>query len=90
MLDADLINSVRDGRHVRFFPSDVFLNIIKEEMPSQKEFLRILIEKMNKEHLRPEVNELKGGIVIIMIKTPGQTSRIQIPYNPIENLIQID
>ena len=90
MLAAGLITSIKDGRHVRYFPTDRYTHIIKEDTSSQKEFLRKLIKKMSKEHLRPEVNELKGGVVIIMIKTPNQTSRIQIPFHPLESLIQTD
>ena len=90
MLDIGLISSIRDGRHVRYFPTDRYSQIVNEDISSQKEFLRKLIVKMNSEHLKPEVNELKGGGVNIQFKTPGQIARIEIPYHPLRDLILTD
>ena len=87
MLASGIISSIRDGRHVRYFPTDGYSQIMIEDISSQKEFLRKLIVKMNTEHLKPEVNELKGGGVNIQFKVPGQIARIEIPYNPLKNLI---
>lgn len=87
MLAVGLISSIRDGRHVRYFPTEGYSQIVNEDISSQKEFLRKLILKMNTEHLRPEVNELKGGGVIIQFKAPGQIARIEIPYHPLKDLV---
>ncbi len=87
MLAVGLISSIRDGRHVRYFPTVGYSQIVNEDISSQKEFLRKLIVKMNTEHLRPEVNELKGGGVHIQFKTPDQIAKIEIPYHPLKNLI---
>ena len=87
MLDIGLISSIRDGRHIRYFPTEGYSQIVNEGLSSQKEFLRKLIIKMNAEHLKPEVNELKGGGVNIQFKTPGQIARIEIPYHPLKDLI---
>ncbi|MCK5024360.1 MAG: ArsR family transcriptional regulator [Thermoplasmata archaeon] len=87
MLAVGLISSIRDGRHVRYFPTDGYFQIVNEDISSQKEFLRKLIIKMNAEHLRPEVNELKGGGINILFKVPGQIARIEIPYHPLKTLI---
>ena len=87
MLVIGLISSVRDGRYVRYFPTDGYSQTLKEGISSQKEFLRKLIIKMNAEHLRPKVNELKGGGVNIQFKIPGQMAKIEIPYYPLKNLI---
>ena len=87
MIEMQLISSVRDGKHVRFFPTDEAIQIMKKDLSSQKEFIRSLIKKMSSEHLRPEINELKGGGVTIHIKVPGQTAKIEIPYQPFESFI---
>jgi predicted transcriptional regulator len=87
LLSADIITSVRDGRHVRYFPTGDYLQIVSDDISSQKEFLRKLINKMNNEHLRPELNELKGGGVNIEFKITGQVVKIEIPYHPLKNLI---
>ena len=87
MLDMQLISSVRDGKHVRYYPTDESIQIMEEDLATQKEFIRLLIKKMNSEHLRPEVSELKGGGVTINIKVPGQTAKIEIPYHPFESFI---
>ena len=90
MLGVGLISSIKDGRHVRYFPTDKYSQIVNKDTSSQKEFLRKLILKMNSEHLRPEVNELKGGGVNIQFKTPSQIARIEIPYHPLKDLILTD
>ncbi len=90
MLAAGLISSIRDGRYVRYFPTDGYSQIVNEDLSSQKEFLRKLIVKMNTEHLKPYVNELKGGGVNIQFKVPGQIAKIEIPYHPLKNLILTD
>ena len=87
LLSAGLITSVRDGRHVRYFPTGDYLQIVSDDISSQKEFLRKLMKKMNIEHLRPELNELKGGGVNIEFKVSGQVVKIEIPYHPFKNLI---
>ena len=87
MLDMQLISSVKDGKHVRFFPTDESIQMMKKDLASHKMFIRLLVKKMNSEHLRPEISESKGGGVIIHIKVPGQTARIEIPYHPFESFI---
>ncbi|MCK5310122.1 MAG: winged helix-turn-helix transcriptional regulator [Thermoplasmata archaeon] len=87
MIDMQLISSVRDGKHVRFFPTDESVQIMKKDLASQKEFIRFLIKKMSSEHLQPEIADLKGGGVTIHLKVPGQTAKIEIPYYPFENFI---
>jgi len=87
MLTVGLITSIIDGRHVRYFPTDGYSKIVNEDISSQKEFLRKLIIKMNAEHLRPEVIELKGGGIIIQFVVSSQIAKIEIPYHPLKYLI---
>ena len=87
MVDMKLISSVKDGKYVRFFPTEESIQIMKEDLASQKSFIRQLVKKMSTEHLQPEVSALKGGGVTIQIKVPGQTARIEIPYHPFESFI---
>lgn len=88
MLAADLLISVRDGRHIRYFPGQGHVKAAKEDAMSRKEFLRRLMARMDREHLRPEMNELKGSAAIISISLSGHIQRIQIPLHPLENLLQ--
>ncbi len=87
LMAIGLISSIRDGRHVRYFPTGSQYQISKEDILFRKEFLRLLMSKMNTEHLRPELNELKTEGVIINFKVIDQVVRIEIPFDPLKNLI---
>ncbi len=88
--EVGLISSVRDGRHKRYFPTMMLEETIGKEGARLKAFRRSLIKRMENEHLRPEVMEIKGGGLVIIIRLFGQTEEIEIPYHPIETLLTSD
>ena len=88
--DVGLISSVRDGRHKRFFPTMLLEEIIGKEGARSKAFRRSLVRRMENEHLRPEIMEIKGGGLVIMIKLFGQAEEIEVPFQPIETLLTSD
>jgi len=79
LLETGLIVSIRDGRHARYFPTERSRDALREERPVYKEFVRRLVKRLRDEHLKPNVNELKGAGVVIEIAVLGRTERIEIP-----------
>jgi DNA-binding transcriptional ArsR family regulator len=79
LLEIGMITRVMDGRHARYFPTEKYLNVARDERAACKEFIRSLIRKMADEYLKPELTDLKGPNMVIEIKVLGQKERIEIP-----------
>ena len=65
--DAGLISSVKDGRHIRYFPTGLLEETIKSETPRLKAFRRNIIKRVQDEHLRPTIKEIKGENLVIIL-----------------------
>ena len=79
LLEIDLITRVMDGRHARFFPTEKYLSIMKDERASCKEFIRSFMRRAADEHLNPELKDLKGSNTVIEMQILGQKERLEIP-----------
>jgi len=87
-LDAvGLIQIVKDGRSNRFFPTRVLEQTIKTERTRLKSFRSLLIRRLEKDHLKPEVKELKGEGLVIQLTIHDTVEDIVIPYHPIEEIL---
>ena len=83
MLDARLISAVKDGRHLRYYPTEELRRTMIEEKGNRKEFIRSVVKRLGEEHLRPEVEELKGRGIVISIRIVSQNVKITIPEHSI-------
>ncbi len=81
-----LISSVKDGNQVRFFPTTKLENTVKAEGSRLKAFRRTLIKRMENEHLRPIIEEIKGSGLVILLHIFDQPEEILVPYKPLEAL----
>jgi DNA-binding transcriptional ArsR family regulator len=79
LLETGMINRVMDGRHARYFPTEKYLSIQRDERAANKEFIRSLVRKMADEFLKPELIDLKGPNTTIEIKVLGQKDRVEVP-----------
>lgn len=87
LLEIGMITRVMDGRHVRYFPTEKYMSILRDERVANKEFIRLLIRKMADEFLKPELTDLKGSNLVIEIKILSQKERIEIPQRILPSLI---
>ena len=79
LIESGLATTVRDGRHTRYYPTGKLEQAAAEEKKVRKEFIRTLIARLDKEHMRPEVGGLKGPETVISISALGQKDSISIP-----------
>jgi DNA-binding transcriptional ArsR family regulator len=77
--EAGLITRVADGRNVRYFATDAYKTLLREETHSRKEFLRTLMKRLSSEHLKPEIENLKGSKIIISMQILAQREILVIP-----------
>lgn len=89
LTDVGLISPVKDGRHIRYFPTDLLEDTIKSEVPRLKAFRRSLIKRVQNEHLQPRVKEIKGRHFVIILDILGKTENMEIPYSPIKELLSL-
>ena len=85
--DAGLISSVKDGNRTRYFPSTLIEKTIKTQGSRLKEFRRTLLKRMEKEYLKPEIEEIKGNSLVIILKIFEPPEEIIISYRPIEAIL---
>ncbi|HAR95792.1 MAG TPA: hypothetical protein DCR97_07505, partial [Deltaproteobacteria bacterium] len=69
---AGLITKVMDGRHVRYFPSGGYEEILSALRQTSKDFIRTLLKRMAEEHLEPEIINLKGVNLEIELRFLGR------------------
>jgi DNA-binding transcriptional ArsR family regulator len=81
--NVGLISSVRDGRHVRYFPTNHLGELILKQKKVVVAFQRALIQRLESEHLSPKVTEMRGGGLVIGLKIGDRADEIKIPSNPI-------
>ena len=82
-----LIISVKDGRHLRYYPSGKLEKLRTKETKMMRMFQRSLIQRLEREQLQPEISEIKGEGLVISIRFLGQVEDIRMPYNPIGTLL---
>lgn len=86
LLELDLVSALKDGRHSRYFPTDKIEAVIKDEAKSRREFVRFLVGRMAAEHLKPELQELKGSDLVISFTTLGKQEKFFIPRHVLPGL----
>ncbi|MCK5037790.1 MAG: helix-turn-helix domain-containing protein [Thermoplasmata archaeon] len=84
---SDLITALRDGRHLRYYPTTKLQGLVKSERQSQKTFRSNLVKRLEKEFMRPEIKEIKGRGLVITIHFGKKEERLEIPYSPIERVL---
>ncbi len=87
---AGLISCVKDGRQVRYFPTTKLGEVVKTEGSRLKEFRRSLIKRLEKEHFKIEIKEIKGTELVLILSLYEQKEEIHIPYRPIEEILAIE
>ncbi len=85
--DSELITTLRDGRHLRYYPTTKLHELVKEEKRHQKTFRASLVKRLEKEFMRPEIREIKGRGLVITIHFGKKEERLEIPYSPIERVL---
>lgn len=89
LINVGLISSVKDGRHVRYFPTGLLEDTIKSEVPRLKSFRRSLIKRAQNEHLQPRIEEIKGQYFVIIFNLFSKAEKMEIPYSPIKDLLSL-
>ena len=84
---CELITTLRDGRHLRYYPTTKLQGLVKSERRSQKIFRGALVKRLEKEFMRPEIKEIKGRGLVITIHFGKTEERLEIPYSPIERIL---
>ena len=88
---SGLVTAVKDGRHHRYFPAPSIKDQAKSEMTKMKAFRSALIKRIEAEHLMPEITELKGSSMIILLRYflrhQDSVIKLEIPYNPFETTL---
>jgi predicted transcriptional regulator len=82
-----LITSVKDGKQIRFFPTTKLEDTVKAEGARLKAFRRTIIKRMESEHLKPVIEEIKGSGLVIILNYFDQAEEILIPYKPLEAIL---
>ena len=85
--EVGLIMCVKDGRHLRYYPSGKIEKLRAKEVKMMRVFQRSLIQRLEREQLQPEISGIKGEGLVISIRFLGQMEGIRIPYNPIGALL---
>ncbi len=85
--DSGLISVLKDGRHLRYYPTSKIKELSKTERSNLKSFRASLIKRMEAEHLKPEIKEIKGRGLVITINIGNAQERLEIPYHPIERAL---
>ncbi|MFO7619444.1 MAG: helix-turn-helix domain-containing protein [Thermoplasmata archaeon] len=79
LLGIGLVSCVADGRYIRYFPTEKYRDAIRMEKGAHREFIRHLVGRLSREHLKPELGDLKGPNTVIAISILGQSDRIIVP-----------
>lgn len=85
--ETELITTLRDGRHLRYYPTTKLQELVKSEKRFQKTFRGALVKRLEKEFMRPEITEIKGRGLVITIHFGKKEERLEIPYSPIERVL---
>ncbi len=84
---SGLISVLKDGRHLRYYPTSKIKDLARIERSSLKTFRASLIKRMKAEFLNPEIKEIKGRGLVITINIGNNLERLEIPYYPIERAL---
>ncbi len=82
-----LITVLKDGRHLRYYPTDRLIQLAKLEKSTLKKFRASLIKRMEKEYLAPEINEIKGSGMAITLSFGKNKVKMEIPYYLMEKVL---
>lgn len=82
-----LVSSVKDGRHVRYFPTDKIGGIARYERARMKGFQSTLVKRLEAEHLNPQIMDIKGGNLVIKLRALGNDENLIIPHNIVETAL---
>ncbi len=85
--ETGLVSAVKDGRHIRYFPTKKISEIAKYERSRVKGFQTILLKRLEAEHLNPEIKDMKGGNLVIILRALGESEKLELPHNVVETAL---
>ncbi|TET91117.1 MAG: winged helix-turn-helix transcriptional regulator [Methanomassiliicoccales archaeon] len=79
---VELITTIVDGKHKRYFPSDKLKKMEKSMRKRIRTFRRFLIKKLEKDRLNPSIDLSRRREAEITIHVSKRKSKIRIPDEP--------
>ncbi len=81
--DTKLITAVRDGRHLRYFPTDKVEQLAQSERRKTLAFQNNLLKRLKEEYLHPTLRGIKGRGLLINLEAIDEDSFVSNARNVI-------